>query len=1103
PRYSRGLLLVTFVELPPSEIADKQLELESSDDFQAQRVAELEHELKATGDYLQTVIEELETTNEELKASNEELQSANEELQSTNEELQTSKEELQSTNEELITVNTELQARVEDLTIANNDIKNLMESTRVGIIFLDENLRIRRFTDASRDMIDLIPEDVGRPLKNFVHKLPNLDLMPLVRLVVAQQQTVTREVQGENNLWYLLRIMPYLTVDEQVKGVVLTLTDVTELKQSEGRLQAAVAISGVGVYQHNVPIGPELYHSERWAEMLGYSKSELPAYGEFMDWLVTLLHPDDIAKLDKAYSDFIEGRTEQYEVEVRMQHKLGHWVYVQGLSQALARDAKGWVTEVIGVTLDVTAFRQVEAALRQLSQQRYRELFTNSIVSILLTDSAGEILHANPAACELFGYSEAELLSGRRELIINPDDSRFPKLLADRNRNGRTQGEMSFVRKDGTKFEAEIASALFTTPNGELQASVFIQDITERKQAEETLRFQARLLDAVQQAVIATNNNAEVVYWNPFAEKLYGWSAEEAIGKTTMELISIEDSASLNQEILKSVLEGESWSGEYVARNRAEQQLPIHTTLSPLYSENNELSGIIGISADITDRKQAEEALRESEQRLRELITNSMVGIILARDNGEILFANPAACHMLGYTEAELRAGGRGLIVDPRDKHIVELLSQRERDGRARGEVVLLKRDGTAVDVDLVSVLFTTLDGDKQASVFFQNITERKHAEAELLQARKLESLGVLAGGIAHDFNNLMTALLAHVELAAFSLTPDHPAYEHLVKAGLAREKATNLARQLLTFAKGGAPLKEINDISQLIAEATAFSMHGSSSKLNMIVAPNLWLAEVDRGQITQVLSNLIINARQAMPEGGTITVRATNEEIDAQHWVQIAVQDEGSGITPEHLERIFDPYFSTKADHSGLGLATAHSIITKHQGHITATSQVAEGATFTILLPADPQATLANVEPLPVRERVTSSKPARILGMDDELGIREALEVALGELGYQVSVCEDGESAVAAYRAALEAGRPYDAVILDLTIPGGVSGEAAAQEILKLDPKAKLIVSSGYANAPVMANFMDYGFSARMQKPYDLNTLEYTLSEVLAASGE
>lgn len=977
PPSAKGLVLVTLTEIPPLEQPLETDEVDGADNSHVQRIAELEQELKSTGDYLQTVIEELETTNEELKASNEELQSANEELQSTNEELQTSKEELQSSNEELITVNTELKARVEDLIIANDDIKNLMESTRVGVIFLDTQLRIRRFTDASRDLVDLIPGDVGRPLRNFVHKLPDLDLMKAVQEVVTSQATTTIEVQGEGNQWYLLRIMPYRTVDNQIAGVVLTLTDVTELKQNEARLKAAVAVSGVGIYQHNVPIGPELYHSNHWAEMLGYTKEELPPFDQFMTWLMTIVHPEDVPALNKAYTNFIEGRTEQYEVEARMQHKAGHWVHVKGLSHALSRDAKGQVTKVIGVTLDVSEFRQVEQMLRRLGEHRYRELFTNSIVGIMLTQPNGTILHANPAACNMLGYSEAELQRGGRDLVIDQNDPRLPGLLAERKRNGRTKGELTFVRQDGTKFEAEMTSAIFITPDGQEQTSLFIQDITERKLAEE--------------------------------------------------------------------------------------------------------------------------ALQESEQRFRELLTNSIVGIFLATPGGEILYANPAACEMLGYTETELQAEGHTLIFDPNDPMVATLLSMREKTGRARGEVKFTRQDGTTFDVDLMSVIFTTPDGQRQASLFFQDITEHKQFEAELLQARKLESVGVLAGGIAHDFNNLLAGLSGNVELAQRVLDPTERAYRYLDSARYAIERATSLTKQLLTFAKGGTPIKELQNIGQLLADAATFAMHGSKSRLSLQIVPGLWLAEVDPGQISQVINNLIINARQAMPIGGTITVSAQNSQQGKQSYIEITVHDEGIGIPPENLDKIFDPYFSTKPENSGLGLATVHSIIAKHDGQIAVSSKLQKGSKFTLLLPASP---LANLSQLGDSDEAVDAVPsilARILVLDDDEVVLTFIEGALKNMGHQVTATEEGQVAIDAYQTAMQEANPYQVVILDLTIPGGLSGQDVAQKILEFDPEAKLIVSSGYANNPVMAEYKEYGFMARLQKPYSLAILQQTLQTVLA----
>ena len=380
------------------------------------------------------------------------------------------------------------------------------------------------------------------------------------------------------------------------------------------------------------------------------------------------------------------------------------------------------------------------------------------------------------------------------------------------------------------------------------------------------------------------------------------------------------------------------------------------------------------------------------------------------------------------------------------------------------------------------------------------DITVRKQAEEEQLKLKKLESLGVLAGGIAHDFNNLLTGLYGNLELAKISLSADHKSYKYLKSAGDSMERATRLTQQLLTFARGGSPVKKTLSIGEVIAETAQFSLRGSSSRLQTRINSGLWLIEADKGQISQVISNLVINAQQATPTGGVITIVAENVVMAEGRFVKVIIKDEGIGIDPQYLDKIFDPYFSTKQKGSGLGLASTHSIISKHNGRITVDSRMNHGTTFTIYLPATgetEETVMALSEPMGALTAVSFTS-AHILVMDDEESVRKVIGAMLEKMGHEVTYTVDGQGAVAKYRLAYENGASYDLVITDLTIPGGMGGQEAAQEILKINPQAKIIVSSGYATGPVMADYTAYGFSGIVVKPYYFAELEETIRQVM-----
>ena len=385
-----------------------------------------------------------------------------------------------------------------------------------------------------------------------------------------------------------------------------------------------------------------------------------------------------------------------------------------------------------------------------------------------------------------------------------------------------------------------------------------------------------------------------------------------------------------------------------------------------------------------------------------------------------------------------------------------------------------------------------------------RDITEKKKMEEEILKGQKLESLGVLAGGIAHDFNNLLTAIMGNVSLAKMFAAPGTKAYDRLTDAEKACERATGLTQQLLTFSKGGAPVKKTASIVQIITDSAGFMLRGSNVKCDFTLQKDLWAADVDEGQMGQVINNLIINADQAMPDGGVISVSAENVMIEASNhlslpegrYILISIQDQGEGISPENMSKIFDPYFTTKELGSGLGLATVYSIIKSHQGHLDVESSEGVGTIFRVYLPASEK----ELEPAEVTapEATVAAGFGRILVMDDEEVIREIAREILNHLGYQVDVCGDGSSALALYREALDSGNRYVAVIMDLTIQGGMGGKETMKALLAIDPAVKGIVSSGYSNDPILAHFREYGFSGMVSKPYTVRELQERLHELL-----
>jgi PAS domain S-box-containing protein len=379
------------------------------------------------------------------------------------------------------------------------------------------------------------------------------------------------------------------------------------------------------------------------------------------------------------------------------------------------------------------------------------------------------------------------------------------------------------------------------------------------------------------------------------------------------------------------------------------------------------------------------------------------------------------------------------------------------------------------------------------------DITTRKQVEEELFRGRKLESLGVLAGGIAHDFNNFLTIIAGNIALtlAKMHLKPADPVYDILEQAAVASNRASSLALQLLTFGKGGAPVRRPSPLDGTLKDAVDLVRAGATVTIDLVIAGDLWSAEIDIEQIGQALYNILLNARQAMPEGGIIEVRAENVVFDGDPlslrnggYVMVSIRDHGCGIEADVLPRIFDPYFTTKQSGSGLGLATVHAIIAKHEGRITVQSIPGAETTFSIYLPACKAAQPAESG---VGQQLQTGS-GRILVMDDEEALRTLLAQILKRLGYEVECVRDGTEAINLYQKAKDSGRRFDIVLVDLTIPGGMGGKEVAARLREVDDSVILIVSSGYSHTPIMSEFRKYGFDDVLSKPWT----PVQLSEVL-----
>lgn len=537
------------------------------------------------------------------------------------------------------------------------------------------------------------------------------------------------------------------------------------------------------------------------------------------------------------------------------------------------------------------------------------------------------------------------------------------------------------------------------------------------------------------------------------------------------------------------------------------------------YSQQDaEMLGFVSeLIAQAIQRKKAERQLSKEQEQLAVTLKSIGDGVITTDLEGRVLLLNKMASKLSGWPEEE--AKGRPLDEIFNVVHnntgervlpdIFEVIRSQELY-LLPPESVLIRKNGERLHIaDSIAPLRDDQSNIIGAVIVFRDITKQRKLEEELLRTRKLESVGVLAGGIAHDFNNILSSILGNISLARMALQGSEDKVETLLRnAEEGSKRASQFTKQLLTFAKGGAPVKETADLKALIEETTEFTLRGSNVRPMLILDPDLRPASVDTGQIGQVIQNLIINANQAMPEGGTLIIKAQNKDLDNSNlqagldpgqYILIEIVDEGIGIAEKHLPKIFDPYFSTKNDGSGLGLATSYTIIQKHNGLLNAISEQGVGTTMQVYLPANGNhQTLERGRSYSNESGIAFKGQGRILVMDDDENVLNMINGMLLHVGFDVETCADGKEAIRLYEEALQNNTPYDAVLLDLTIPGGMGGKETIEHLKSVDPTVTAIVSSGYSTDSIMSDFAQYGFKGKVAKPYSMDELVETMQRVL-----
>jgi len=615
------------------------------------------------------------------------------------------------------------------------------------------------------------------------------------------------------------------------------------------------------------------------------------------------------------------------------------------------------------------------------------------------------------------------------------------------------------------------------------------------------------IISKISDMLIIIDNCGKVIKTNERVKEITGYSEDELKKISIKDLIIGDENSIISELFLKD------FSGKFPSQNNEVEYklksgifLPVNISIFPLFDKFNDTTGFMIIGKDIIISKQlaeemkerriAEECLVESEERYKTLI-DMLPESIIVHSERKIVFVNPNILKMLGYSSKEEVVGKD--VFEFVDKDYFDLVNFRISEMEKNNQVTqnmeekFIKSNGERIEVEVSSTPIV-YHGKPSILVVARDISEKKRMEEKIFLSTKLESLGILAGGIAHDFNNILTAIIGNISVAKLYLKGNEEALDALCDAENSGFRAKSLTTQLMTFSKGGEPVKKVLNLKKSIVDNTRFILRGSNTAANFNIDENLYNIEADEEQFNQVLNNIIINARQSMNESGSINIECKNvyinsddRQIEEGKYVKITISDFGIGISEENINKIFDPYFTTKKNGNGLGLASSYSIIKKHGGYIDVVSKLNFGSTFTIYLPATNKSLECNEQKEREIKRVSNKK---ILVMDDENIITTLLEKVLTKYGYEVFVSSDGEEALKIYSENMKANNKIDLVILDLTIPGGMGGKETMKELLKIDKDVKSIISSGYSNESITEMIKKDGFIDFMIKPYKIEDL-------------
>ena len=880
-----------------------------------------------------------------------------------------------------------------------------------------------------------------------------------------------------------------------------------DLKNSEERYRTIADFNYDWEYWVDAE-GNFLYCSPSCERITGHAAQE---FVDDPDLMNRIIHPDD---RDEVLEHFHKGRkVTLHEVETkdfRIIRCDGEIRWIGHVCRSVY-DPDGQLRGRRGSNRDINKRKQMEEAVKQ-SEDKYRRLVETTTDWVWSADTEGHHTYGNPAIEKLLGYKVKEIVGSSAFQFMHPDDEKPVKEIVHRcieQRQGWNNLEIRWLHKDGsTRLFESSATPILDRNDTVIGFSGVDRDITERKRAEDELeraRNQAQMyLDIAGVMLVALNAQGNITMMNRRGREILGYREDEIIGKNWFDFCLPTELRREVKSVFEKLMAGGIASVEYyenpVFTKDGEQRiLEFHNTV--VHDELGRIVGIFSSGKDVTERKKAEEDLKSSETRYRQLADVTFEGIIF-HDEGVLLQANDQFFRMFRYEPDELVGNQimeKTLTPDSREIVKAKIAERSTESYVATG----LRKDGATLPIE-VRARMREVGGKMVRATAIRDLSMLKNLEAQLLQAQKMEAIGTLAGGVAHDFNNLLQTVLGYSEFMLQRKKEGEPDYADLQKIYQAGKRGADLVKNLLTFSRRVDTHYLPIDLNQEITAVRGLLSRTipKTININLHLGGNVEYIKADPSQIGQVLMNLAVNARDAMPDGGTLTIETTEIQLDEKYcntypeakpgsYVLLTISDTGQGMDNETLSHIFEPFFSTKevGKGTGLGLATVYGIVKQHQGRIICYSELGHGTTFKIYLPAIQ--TKKELETTTL-EKAIAGGAETVLLVDDDADIRDLVATFLIEFGYSVITAVNGKEAVEIYQ---REGASISVIILDLIMPV-MDGRQSLAQILRIDPKARVVIASGYSEGGTANGVMESGAKGFVQKPYNLLSAPFNGSE-------